>query len=154
MTRSLFLKTLIVAGLALALFVPVIMIQGLVAERQSRAAEAVAGIAEGWGKRQTVAGPYLVIPYERRWTTVKRETVDGKLRETRTEHKEAQVLRLPAAAIEWTVDAKIGEKYRGIYKARLYTAHLAASGFISIPARSTLEDGTSRYKWSRASSSE
>jgi len=147
MNRSLFLKALIVIALAVILMVPVTMIQNLVAERQSRASEALAGIAEGWGKRQSVAGPYLVMPYERHWTAVERDTVDGKVRESRTEHMEAQVLRLPAAAIDWQVDAEIGEKARGIYKARLYSARLSASGTIAIPARATLEDATSRYKW-------
>ena len=147
MNRSLLLKTLVVAGLALVLMIPVTMIQNLVAERQSRANEAIAGIAEGWGKRQTVAGPYLYVPYERRWTVVRKNTVDGKQTETRTEHYEAQVLRFPATAIDWQVNADIGEKARGIYKARLYTARLGGTGSIALPARTTLEDGTSRYKW-------
>ena len=54
---------------------------------------------------------------------------------------------MPAASINWTVDAEIGEKARGIYKARLYTAKLHADGSIDVPARSSFEDGTSRYKW-------
>ena len=147
MNRSLLLKTLIVGALALLLMIPVSMIQNLVAERQARANEAIAGIAEGWGKRQTVAGPYLYVPYERRWTVVKRDTVEGKQRETRTEHMESQVLRFPATALDWQVDADIGEKARGIYKARLYSARLAGTGTIAVPARAALEDGASRYKW-------
>src|SRR5436190_2002269 len=129
------------------LMLPVAMIRDLVAERQARRNEAVSGIAEGWGKRQTVAGPYLAIPYERHWTVVKRETVDGKLREIRTGRSESQVVRLPAASVEWTVDTEISEKARGIYKARLYGAKLQAQGAFSLPARAGLEDGASRYKW-------
>ncbi|HXL76303.1 MAG TPA: cell envelope integrity protein CreD [Burkholderiales bacterium] len=147
MKRSFLLKTLLVAALAIILMLPVAMIRDLVAERQARRNEAVTGIAEGWGKRQTVAGPYLAIPYERRWTVVKRETVDGKLREIRTEHSESQVVRLPAASVEWTADAEISEKARGIYKARLYSARLHAQGSVDVPARGRFEDGTSRYKW-------
>lgn len=150
MNRTLILKILVVAGLALALMLPVQMIRDLVAERQARHNEAVSGIAEGWGKRQTVAGPYLAIPYERQWTEVERETVGGKLREKRTERRHFDVVRLPAASVHWTVDADIGEKARGIYKARLYTARLSADGSFSLPARSALEDGTSRYKWGTA----
>ena len=145
--RSFLLKTLLVAALAIILMLPVAMIRDLVAERQARRNEAVTGIAEGWGKRQTVAGPYLAIPYERRWTMVKRETVDGKLREIRTEHSESQVVRVPAGSVEWTVDAEISEKARGIYKARLYSARLHAQGSVDVPARGRFEDGTSRYKW-------
>jgi inner membrane protein len=140
-------KMIVIGLLALVLLVPVLMIQSLVSERQARRNEAVSGIAEGWGKRQTVAGPYLAIPYERHWTVVKRETVDGKLRESRTEHAESRVLRLPAASVEWTVGAEISEKARGIYKARLYNARLHAQGSIDVPARARFEDGTSRYMW-------
>jgi inner membrane protein len=145
--RPFLLKTLLVAALAIILMLPVAMIRDLVAERQARRNEAVTGIAEGWGKRQTLAGPYLAIPYERHWTEVKRETVDGKLREIRTERGESQVVRLPAASVQWNVDAEISEKARGIYKARLYSARLRAQGSVDVPARARFEDGTSRYKW-------
>jgi inner membrane protein len=145
--RSLLLKTVLVAGLAILLMLPVTMIRDLVAERQARRNEAVTGIAEGWGKRQTVAGPYRAIPYERHWTEVKQETLDGKQRELRTERSESRVVRLPAASIDWSVDAEISEKARGIYKARLYSARLAARGSVDVPARARFEDGTSRYKW-------
>ncbi|HET7669496.1 MAG TPA: cell envelope integrity protein CreD [Burkholderiales bacterium] len=145
--KPLLVKSLVVAGLALVLLVPILMLQGLVHERQMRSNEAVGGIAHGWGGRQTVSGPYLALPYERRWTTVKQETVDGKPRETRTEHTEAQVVRLPVTGVDWTLGADITEKYRGIYKARLYNARLAASGAFTVPARSAYEDGTSRYRW-------
>jgi hypothetical protein len=55
-------RTVLIGLLALALLVPVLMIQGLIGERLMRRNEAVSGIA---------------------WTEVKRESVDGKLRETR-----------------------------------------------------------------------
>lgn len=47
MDRAQVLKTLVVAGLALALLVPVAMIRDLIGERQARRNEAVHGIAEG-----------------------------------------------------------------------------------------------------------
>ena len=141
-------KALVIALLALVLFVPVLMIRDLIAERQARRHEAVAMIAEGWGKRQIVAGPYLMVPYERHWTEVRRETVDGKLREVRNERSEARVLRLPAARVDWSVDADIGEKAYGLHKARLYTARMRLQGWFDVPARLRYEDGTSRYRWS------
>lgn len=147
MSKPFLLKLVVTGVVALALMIPASMIRDLIAERQQRRNEAVASIAEGWGKRQTVAGPYLAIPYERHWTEVKRETVDGKERETRTERSQALVLRVPASSVQWTVAAEIGEKARGIYKARLYGARLQASGTIDVPARASSEDGKSRYKW-------
>jgi inner membrane protein len=129
-------KAAVTAGLALALLVPVFMIQELVAERQARRNQAIAGIAEGWGMRQVVTGPYLAIPYERHWTTMKREA-----------RFESHVLRVPASRVEWTAAVDTSEKARGIYKARLYQAQLQAQVAIDVPARSRFEDGTSRYKW-------
>lgn len=148
MDRPLLLKTLLVAALAVALMIPVAMIRDLVAERQARRNEAVAGIAEGWGKAQTLAGPYVAIPYERHWTEVKRDMLDGKLREVSNERSESHVLRLPVAHASWTVEAEIAEKSRGLYKARLYRASMELQGVVDLPARGRLEDGASRYKWS------
>src|SRR5258706_3380847 len=116
MNRSLLLKILVVGGLALVLMLPVGMVRALVAERQARNNEAIAGIAEGWGKRQLISGPYLAIPYERHWIEVKRETVAGVPHETRVERSESLVLRVLAESAEWTVNAEISEKARGIYK--------------------------------------
>ena len=140
-------KIAVIVGLAIALFVPVVMIQNLVAERQQRRDEAVNGIAEGWGKRQTLAGPYVALPYERTWTQVTQEVVDGKARERRIERTESQVVHVPAENVTWIVSAEIGEKARGIYKARLFSAKLQAQGTIRVPASASLEDGKSRYKW-------
>jgi len=140
-------KFILVGLLALLLCVPVLMIRNLVFERQQTRHEVVNGIAEGWGKRQVVSGPYLALPYERHWTEVRRETVDGKLREIRIERSESNVLRVLPASVDWSGDADIGEKARGIHKARLYTVKLHAQGAIEVPARASHEDGTSRYKW-------
>lgn len=147
MTLAAAAKTIVIGLLTLVLLVPVLMIQGLIFERQQRRNVAVTNIADGWGKRQTIAGPYLSVPYERHWTEIRRETVDGKLREVRNERSESRVLRVPATGVAWTVDADISEKAYGIYKARLYTARLHAQGSIEVPARASFQDGTSRYKW-------
>src|SRR5690349_794171 len=147
MKNPLFLKTLAVSVLALLLMIPAGMIRDLVAERQKRAAEALDGIAEGWGKRQAIAGPYLLIPYERQWTETRRETVDGRERESRVEKKESQSVRIPASTVEWTVAAEISERSRGLFKARLYGAKVQASATIALPPAAIYEQTGSRYKW-------
>jgi inner membrane protein len=135
-------KPALVALLALVLFVPVGWIQGLVAERQARSAQAVAGIAEGWGRRQALAGPYLAVPYEHTEVRVVHETVDGKPRERRTEHTTAKVLRIPADAVEWRIGVDVSEKAYSIYKARLYAAKLEVRGRVSVPPRFGLAPDT------------
>jgi inner membrane protein len=129
------IKVAVIGALALFLLVPVSMIQGLVAERQMRRDEAVSGIAEGWGRRQTLSGPYIAIPYQVTRVDVTRETVDGKEREKRTERVEHHVKRIAAESVDWTLDAEVGEKARGIYKARLYGVKARASGRITLPPR-------------------
>ena len=142
------LKPALIGLVALGLWVPVNMIQGLVHERQSRSEVAIHNIASGWGGRQTLAGPYLAVPYERITVKVVEETVDGKPRERRTEHTQSLVLRLPAESVDWRINAGVSEKAYGIYKARLYTAGAEASGRIAVPARFGLPADTParRYK--------
>ncbi|HWA36301.1 MAG TPA: cell envelope integrity protein CreD [Burkholderiales bacterium] len=147
MKNPLLLKALAVGVLALLLMIPAAMIRELVAERQKRAAEAVDGIAEGWGKRQAISGPYLLLPYDRSWTDVKHEWHDGKQREIRVERTEAGTLRLPAADVEWSIVAEVTEKSRSLFKARLYSARLQARGSVPLAQRTAREDGISRYKW-------
>jgi methionine--tRNA ligase beta chain len=55
------LKIGAVGLLALALLIPVNMIQGLVAERQARRNEAVAGIAEAYAPDQIVGKQVIVV---------------------------------------------------------------------------------------------
>ena len=99
----------IIALLAIALFIPVVMIQSLVAERQQRRDEAVNGIAEGWGKRQIIAGPQLALPYERAWTEVTRELVDPE--------RTVPLLRLaPKGTRPGVVDRNHGEQGLAPYR--------------------------------------
>jgi inner membrane protein len=111
-------RPVLVGLLALGLFIPVGMIQGLVAERQARSNEAIDGIAKGWGGRQTLTGPSLVVPYSR----------------TRGDKVEQLQLRLPAESVQWSLEARVGEKSRGLYKARLYAATALVKGRFTVPA--------------------
>lgn len=139
-------KPAVIALLALALFVPVNMIQNLVAEREARRDEAVAGIAHGSGGRQTLAGPYLAVPYERTRLEVARETVNGEPRVHAIERTESLVLRLPADYVTWELSAQVSEKSRSIYTARLYTITAMARGRLTVPANFGLSE-PGRIKW-------
>src|SRR5262245_56707436 len=121
-------KVIVIFLLALVLFIPVTMIQSLVAERQQRRNEAVVGIAEGWGRQQMLYAPYLLVPYDVTRVEVTRDRVDGKERERRVERTEHRVRRIAADGIDWTLDAEVSEKARGLYKARLYTLKAQAQG--------------------------
>ena len=58
------LKFAMVFGMTLAILVPLLMIRGVIAERQGYRNEVVRDIAANYGGRQVLAGPVLVVPYE------------------------------------------------------------------------------------------
>lgn len=147
MDRAVLAKAALIAALAIVLLLPVSMIRDLIAERRARANDAVAGIALGWGKRQSLAGPFFAVPYERSWTEVAREVVDGTVKERRAERSEWLVQRLPADSVSWSVSAATSEKSRGIYKARLYSARIQVRGSIALPERFGVNDAANRIKW-------
>lgn len=147
MGKTLLLKTIGIAVLALSLLVPVALIRDLIAERQARRDQAVGEIALGWGGRQVVAGPFLVVPYTRKRTDIVNEITDGKARERRTERAETGVVRVPVDAVTLSIEARTTEKARGIHKARLYTARVRANGRVTLPARFGVTDTTSRFEW-------
>jgi len=64
-TNGVTAKVLGIAALALLMLIPLAQVEGLVAERQSRADEATRQIAQRWGEAQDVGGPVLVVPVRR-----------------------------------------------------------------------------------------
>ncbi len=69
------LKILIVAGLSLAILLPLLMIRGVIHDRQRYRAEAVARIAQSEAGAQALAAPVLVVPYVE---TVEDESADAR----------------------------------------------------------------------------
>ena len=69
-------KLLFVALIGAALVIPLLMVYGLVSDRQAQSRVAQQSITAGWGGEQVLAGPVLVIPYETE--RVQTETVDGR----------------------------------------------------------------------------
>src|SRR5690606_23043056 len=65
---SLAARIAVLAVLTISLQIPIGMIGGTIAERQMRRDEAAADVTASWGGVQTVRGPFLVVPYVRRWT--------------------------------------------------------------------------------------
>ena len=64
------LRLILVGFLVLLLQIPIVMISGLIAERQKRHNEAVQEVTGKWGKLQIMTGPALIIPYKHRWTEI------------------------------------------------------------------------------------
>ncbi|WP_257388793.1 cell envelope integrity protein CreD [Tahibacter caeni] len=103
-------KVLGIAALALLMLIPLLLVQGLVAERASLRDAAVSQIASRWGEAQTLGGPLLALTYTQRW-----KTEQGWV-----ERQNTRVL-LPA---QMDVNARLRTSTRayGIYATPVYTA--------------------------------
>ena len=69
---SMMFRYAVVAGIALLLLIPLLMVESLVGERSSLYREVVEDISRTWGGLQQLSGPYLLVPYTER---VERERV-------------------------------------------------------------------------------
>lgn len=57
------IKGLIIVGMMILLLIPVLMLQNMVSERESRKKETVDGISSSWSSSQTLCGPTLTVPF-------------------------------------------------------------------------------------------
>lgn len=123
--RSPGVKFFIVGLVGFLLLIPASMVWLLVAERQDRASEASREIAKSWGGRQTLAGPFIAVPYE---TTGIVETDRGVQRQT----VRSTAIFLPEA-IAWEIEAAPESRKRGIFDIAVYDARVKASGRFAVP---------------------
>ncbi len=111
--NSITVKIVLIAFIILVLQILVLMVYGLVADRQRSQNTAISDVTSKWGKTQLVSGPYLIIPAERK--------IDDKKKE-----KTAVYLLPSSLKIQGKVDPQI--RYRGIYQVVLYGAELKITG--------------------------
>ena len=111
-------KLIVIAVLILLILIPMNMIESLIDERQSRKTDAIADVTTKWGKKQTITGPVITIPYI---DFVSKK--DGSVVE-KTIHKHI----LPAAlSIKSSMESELRE--RGIYEVVLYKTHITLTGY-------------------------
>ncbi|MBX7493263.1 cell envelope integrity protein CreD [Qipengyuania sp. 1NDW9] len=127
---------LVLAGLVgLVLMIPLIMVYGLVSDRQHQARVAQDSITAGSGGAQVVSGPVLVIPYEER--RVSNETVNG-VATTRTQTIRKQLFLSPEQhTLETTLEPE--RKRKALYETVIYLAQMDGT------ARFVLPDDLSRF---------
>ena len=140
---SLGLKLLLVCLLVLAMGVPLLVVGGLVGERQARAAQVTAEIGAGAGGAQTVGGPMLLVPYQR---TI--ESTDDQGRTQRRTERGSYVVFAATGQAESTLTVE--ERRRGIYRAAIYTASTAFSSAFQPAATLDGVDASYRFDWAQA----
>lgn len=135
-------KALLIAVLVVALLVPLLFVKLLVDERDAYAMSVRGDIARGWGGSQTIAGPFLAVPYTAAETVV----VDG--RETRREVP--AVLAILPQRFEANAEATTEVLKRSIYAVAGYRADVALSGAFAPVTIADLPADAVRVDWSRA----
>ncbi len=123
-------KLAIAVLIAVALMVPLLMIYGLLWDRQQQAETAQASIGQGWGGQQTIAGPVIVIPYRATETTTVNE--NGK-DVTRT----ANIIRnlyLSPQANTADVVIKPEKRKKAIYETVVYESQISGRAEFALPA--------------------
>ena len=131
-------KVLGIAFLALLMLIPLAQVNGLIGEREGRAREATAHIAERWGGQQLVGAPVLVVP-------VRRPVLQDKVWTFVEEH---EYLLADRAAI----GTKLAPELRryGIYDAAVYTADLTIEGRFRSADITALATPGAEPQWQRA----
>ena len=130
-------RFVLVAGVALALLLPLSMIRDKLSERRDRADAVQKAFADQTSGAQAIAGPLLALTCEE--TYVEERVVhqaNGKpltVRETKQRPCPTRLV-LPAA-LKVEANAPVEQRYRGIYPIRLYRASLALSGSFELAGR-------------------
>jgi inner membrane protein len=128
--RSPGVKLAIAVLLALALMVPLLMVYGLVWDRQSQAQTAQAAIGQGWGGSQTIAGPVIVIPYR----ATEAETVSENGRDVTRNVTRIRELFLSPQANRAEVTITPERRKKAIYETVVYEARIAGAASFALPA--------------------
>lgn len=135
-------KFVLIGFIVLLLMIPQLMVWGMVMEREGNAKSVRAGIARSWGIAQNVKGPFLVIPFIEKSTTIS----DGKPVEQLVERR---AIFLPD---DLHIKGKVKSKvlHRSIYDATVYNADLAISGRFGTPDFAKIAPNAVEIRWQDA----
>ncbi|WLH12319.1 cell envelope integrity protein CreD [Pseudomonas hefeiensis] len=133
MNRSLAIKLGMIALLILLLMIPLLMINGLIDERQELRDGVLQDIARSSSHSQQLIGPMIVVPFRkdvRVWNTNEKTGV----RFLETVEQSGELYFLPE---QLDIDGQIRTetRARGIYEARLFHADNRIDGHFKVPER-------------------
>lgn len=143
MNRSLMFKLGTIALLILLLMIPLLLIDGLVNERQGARDEVLRDIARSSSYAQQITGPIMVVPYRKKVLTWKtRKDSDERYQEESME--QGRLYFLPERFV-LAGDVRTELRYRGIYQARLYHSDSQVSGEFKVPANYGISSDVDAY---------
>ena len=147
MNRVLGFKLGAIGLLILLLLVPLMMIDGLVSDRQYQREEVLRDIARSSSFSQNITGPVLVVPFVKKTHKWKTVTATGE-RYMEEQSTQGRLYFLPER-LHVKGDIGTEERARGIYKALLYRSDSQISGSFKLPARMGLGDELDKYEFGK-----
>lgn len=127
--RSPGFKLAITVLIGALLMIPLLTVYALVYDRQSQSETARAAVAEGWGDEQYIAGPVIVIPYDKETVETFSENDVQKSRTVTV--RSALYLSSDSNAI--SADIKHELRTKSIYDSVVYVADVKGKAIFSLP---------------------
>jgi len=151
MSQTLTIRSCIVAVIALLMLIPLVMMQGVVDERNGLYQNVLYDIANTWGGQQLLQGPMLVVPFVEKHVS-KETTTDENGEEkvkTKINYVTKYAVHLPA---ELNIEVDLSEQHRkrGIYKSLVYQADIQLAGSFNKIDVKSLSDYIHRIDWEKA----
>jgi inner membrane protein len=132
-------KFFLICFLILLLLIPLLIVLGLVSERESRASEVKGEVARTWGGTQQITGPFIVVPY-----TVRVETRDGDKRLEQIQERRAVFLPYDLSI---NGKGKSNVLHRSIFDVSVYTATLSLEGRFLSPDMGDVDSNAVAVRW-------
>jgi len=108
--------------LTVILLIPTNMVRGLIDDRESTQEEAINEVSDKWANGQTLAGPFIVVPYDR---YVERFNKKDSVK-TLVKIKDYIQILPEQLKVNGTINPE--KRYRGIYEVVVYDSKLKLSG--------------------------
>ena len=137
--HSVVAKVLLIGVLSLLLLVPLRMLQSVVSEREQRKAETESEIMQSWGGPQTLAGPFLTVP----WISRSRDANGKPVETVQSAHFLPQMLAIDGSLLPEM-------RARGMYQVTVYGARLSLKGTFGRPDFSGIRVSPADILWERA----
>ena len=135
MKPPIFMRGIAVAGVAIAILVPISLIKDKISERQARADQVLRQFSEETSGPQLVVGPLLAATCEETYTEDRQVMHAGKaetLVETKT--RRCPTVFFPPRTFSASATLPVEARHRGIYPIRLYRSQLEMAGEMRWPA--------------------
>jgi inner membrane protein len=137
--RSPAFKFVLILLVIIVLIVPLLLVYGLIWERESRAQGVRREVGQLWGPQQQILGPFLVVPY-----TVRIETTQGDKRVDQIQERRA-AFTPEALEVAGRADAKTLR--RSLFEVPVYAARLRLSGRFGSPRIADVAADAVTVRW-------